>query len=162
LVLDDLQRVQPPPGAEGLRTLVAADDLLITITADIGSVGVVPPGLGEAYINQHIALVRPTPTQVRPRFLAYAAKSQWGRLHFDGSMQGGTKVGLGLEDVRDMPFGLAPPEEQDAILSWIHQRLKVADGTMLKLKQQNERLQEYRQALITAAVTGQLDIEAAA
>jgi len=69
--------------------MIQALEQQITITADIGSVGVVPQGLGEAYVNQHVALIRPKPKAVEPLFLACAAKSPWGRLHFDESMQGG-------------------------------------------------------------------------
>ena len=33
-------------------------DILISITADVGMVGLVPDGFEEAYINQHVALGR--------------------------------------------------------------------------------------------------------
>ena len=50
--------VRPPAGTEGLRTLVAPGDVLISVTADLGLIGVIPDGFGEGYVNQHIALVR--------------------------------------------------------------------------------------------------------
>ena len=58
LKLDDLQRVEPPIGAEGARTLARGGDLLISITADLGSVAVVKPDLEPAYVSQHLCLVR--------------------------------------------------------------------------------------------------------
>ena len=39
LRLDDLVFVQPPESAEGLRTAAQADDLLISVTADLGVIG---------------------------------------------------------------------------------------------------------------------------
>ncbi|WP_375418295.1 restriction endonuclease subunit S [uncultured Hymenobacter sp.] len=58
LKLHNLQRVTPPTGAEGERTRVQPDDLLISITALLGAVGVVPEQVKDAYVNQHTALVR--------------------------------------------------------------------------------------------------------
>ena len=71
LSLDDLQRVSIPKGAEGERTRARAGDLVISITAWVGAVAVVPEGLGESYVSQHLALCRPK-TGVNPRWLAYA------------------------------------------------------------------------------------------
>jgi hypothetical protein len=55
--------------------------ILISITGDTGMVGLAPPNLGEAYINQHIALARPS-ANVWPAFVARAltAPSLLGRL----------------------------------------------------------------------------------
>ena len=58
LDLSEIQHVIPPAGAEGVRTVVQLHDILLSITADVGMVGLVPEGLGEAYINQHVALAR--------------------------------------------------------------------------------------------------------
>ena len=61
LRLDDLVFVQPPESAEGLRTAVQAGDLLISVTADLGIIGVIPKGFVQGYVNQHIALARLRP-----------------------------------------------------------------------------------------------------
>ncbi|MCB0535797.1 MAG: restriction endonuclease subunit S, partial [Saprospiraceae bacterium] len=57
LRLDDIQHVDPPQTAEVVRTKALPNDLLISITAFLGTVGIVPKDLGEAYVNQHTALV---------------------------------------------------------------------------------------------------------
>lgn len=156
LLLDDIQRVMAPPSVEGIRTLLKQNDILVTITADIGSVGVIPGGLGEAYINQHMALVRVSQLQAHPRFIAYAAKSSWGKCHFDLSMQGGTKVGLGLDDVRDMPFGAAPYFEQESIAAYLDEKTAI-DVLIEKKRKLLDLLAEERAALINQAVTKGLD-----
>lgn len=158
---DKQQCVAPPPGAEGVRTLALEGDVLITITADLGSVGVVPQGLGEAYISQHVALCRPN-GGLQPRLVGYMVQGPWGSVHYDLAMNGGTKVGLTLDDVRNTPIAV-PPTDQQAELVW---RLDTSvgnfDATAKRLGAQLTCLEEYRQALITAAVTGQLDIDAEA
>lgn len=57
LRFDSLVHVSIPSGGEGgSRTdLREGGDLLISITADLGIIGVVPRDLGSSYINQHIA-----------------------------------------------------------------------------------------------------------
>ncbi len=58
ICLDDIQHVQLPDKTEGTRTKLEANDVLVSITADLGSIGFVPHDLGEAYVNQHIAMIR--------------------------------------------------------------------------------------------------------
>ena len=60
LMLDDLAFVRPPSTAEAARTSVQAGDVLLSITADLGRTAVVPQGLGKAYINQHLSILRTT------------------------------------------------------------------------------------------------------
>src|SRR5690606_20727639 len=115
--LRKLQFVNPPSGVEGIRTSVEPNVLLISITAYGGMVGLVPEGLGEAYINQHIALARPLQF-VCPAYLAYylcASEGGWGR--FKKLQRGATKVGLGLDDIRSVPVPLPPLAEQERIVA---------------------------------------------
>lgn len=58
LRMDNLQRVALPDNAEGVRTRVMENDLLFSITAEIGMLGLIPVVFEEAYINQHVGLIR--------------------------------------------------------------------------------------------------------
>ena len=51
LDLTDIQRVDPPEGAEGTRTKVERGDILISITADVGMTGLVPSTLEKAFTS---------------------------------------------------------------------------------------------------------------
>ena len=64
--LQDVQHVMPPPGAEGQRTRIQVGDILISITADVGMVGLVREDFGESYINQHLCLACQTARVFRP------------------------------------------------------------------------------------------------
>ena len=69
LRMDNLQRVDLPDNVEGTRTRVAENDLLFSITAEIGMLGLIPANFEEAYINQHVGLIRflkEAQTQVLP------------------------------------------------------------------------------------------------
>ncbi len=58
LDLSQTQHVFPPRGAECERTQIRDGDILISITADVGMIGLVPDGMDEAYVNQHVAISR--------------------------------------------------------------------------------------------------------
>jgi len=58
-----------------------------------------------------------------------------------------------------MPFGAAPLDEQKRIARYLDNPCMAADQSASQLQDQMALLGEYRQSLITAAVTGQLDIE---
>ena len=71
LNIDKVQHVDPQPGSEGERTRVRPGDVLVSITALIGAVALVPENLPEAFVNQHIALIRPSASDVDSRWMAY-------------------------------------------------------------------------------------------
>jgi type I restriction enzyme S subunit len=71
LRLDNLIYVNPPETSEGIRTELQEGDVLISITADLGIIGVIPPEFGLAFVNQHIALVRLDEEQILPRWVAH-------------------------------------------------------------------------------------------
>lgn len=112
LHLDDLATVSAPDTAEARRTRVQEGDVLLSITADLGRVGVIPPGFGDAYINQHLALLR-APGLV-PEFLSSYLSSPRGQSEILGKDRGATKAGLNFNDVRSVRIPIPPTSEQEA------------------------------------------------
>jgi type I restriction enzyme S subunit len=158
LDLSDIQRVQPPPGAEGERTSVNSGDLLVSITADIGSVAVVPDNLAPGFVNQHLALVRLRSDLVSPRFVGYALRAASLQAQFRLALYGGTKQGLGLDDVANLLVTLPPLSEQARIVTNIDSAVRRIKAAVSKTREQIAKFQEYRTALISAAVTGKIDV----
>jgi len=158
LDLSDIQRVQPPDGAEGERTKIEKGDILFSITAYIGSVAVATDEIVGAYINQHIALVRPCLKKIYPQFVAYLACSNFGQIQLIEQGYGGTKVQLSLDDVKSLRIPVAPLKEQLAIIQHIETKCSKIDALISKFKRQIELLKEYSTALISEAVTGKIDV----
>lgn len=154
--LDNAQKVQPPVGAEGKRTLIAQDDVLICVTGGLtGNVAYVDFPPPTAYINQHVALVRSRQSLVAPKFLATALWSAQGQTQFKIAEYGGTKQGLSLDDVRLAWVALPPRAEQIEILDFIQKESAKIDRILSTYTRQIELLTEYRAALIHECVTGQ-------
>ena len=154
--LSNIQRVQPPAGAEGNRTGIIAGDILISITADIGMIALVPEDIEEAYINQHVALARPVST-ISPSYLAWFLSSQeGGQKQFLKLQRGATKMGLGLDDIRAVNIPLPPLAEQHRIVAEIERRLSVADEIEKTIDQSLKQAERMRQSILKRAFEGKL------
>ena len=159
LMRTDIQRVMPPEGSEGERTKTQPGDVLISITADLGSVAVIPDSFEAAYVSQHICLVRPERDKVLPEWLAMSVFSHSGRAQLGSSGYGGTKQQLSLADVKELVFTMPPTlKEQGDILEYVQVETEKTDRLVSLTVDTINRLEEYRTALITAAVTGKIDV----
>lgn len=110
LVLDDIAFVQPPQTAEARRTRVMPGDVLLSITADLGRTAVIPDDIGDAYINQHLAILRPR--RLDPRFLSAYLASPLGQTQIARLNRQGVKAGLNFEDIRSLTVPIPPLPEQ--------------------------------------------------
>jgi len=155
LDLRDIQRVQPPTGAEGTRTRVQPFDVLVSITADVGMVGLVPEVFEEAYINQHVALARPVPT-IYPAFLAWYLASPPAQRQFRDMQRGATKVGLGLDDISAVDVPVPCAATQRRIVLDIERNLSRIDAGVAALQRVQANLRRYRAAVLKAACEGRL------
>ncbi|MFA0821927.1 MAG: restriction endonuclease subunit S [Methanomethylovorans sp.] len=156
LQLKDIQRVTPPDNAEGKRTRIQKDDILVSITADIGSIGYICEELGDAYINQHIALARPV-QNLNPKYIAYFLHSQTGgKKQFEKLHRGATKIGLGLDDIRSIAVPLPPLPEQQEIVRRVDALFDFADSIEAKVAVAREKTERLRQSILSKAFSGEL------
>lgn len=164
LDLSRIQYVRPPGNAEGTRTQVRVGDVLVCITGALtGNVAWVASELpAVAYINQHVALTRPKSNLVNPHFLALALRSELGKNQLKVSEYGGTKQGLGLDDVRSVAVPVPPIDEQNRICDEVSRALVNLINAQSSATQEIEMLIEYRTRLIADVVTGKLDVREAA
>lgn len=123
----DIQHITPPYNAEGVRTRLQPNDVLVSITADLGSIGFVSEKVEEAYINQHIALVR-FQNPVQGRFMAWYLRSEYGQKDLLKNKRGGGKLGLGLDDIRDTPVPIVSDLVAQKTVDEIEERLSVCDS----------------------------------
>ena len=154
--LSNIQRVQPPAGAEGNRTCIIVGDVLISITADIGMIALVPEDIEEAYINQHVALARPVST-ISPSYLAWFLSSQeGGQKQFLKLQRGATKMGLGLDDIRAVNVPLPPLPEQRRIVTELERRLSLCDKMEATIAESFEKAESLRQSILKKSFEGKL------
>jgi len=155
---ENAKRIRSPMGAEGARTRINCGDVLVCITgANTGRVAVsdLPPV--SAFINQHLSLVRLDQVGALPEFLGYALSSESTQSFFRLE-QYGLKEGLSLSDVADAPLVLPPKYEQELVIKYLKDQTQRLDRLAIDAERSVELLQERRSALISAAVTGKIDV----
>ena len=156
LDLRSIQHVRPPDNAEGKRTRVQVGDLLVSVTADVGMVALVETDIGEAYINQHVALARPNDIMDK-RFLAYFLSAKNGGQHqFLNLQRGATKVGLGLDDIKRIWVARPPLPEQQEIVRRVEGLFALADQLELRLAKARGQVDKLTSSLLARAFAGKL------
>lgn len=110
---DDAVYVNAPKSAEADRAKVREGDVLLTITGSkIGRVAPVKSIDGDAYISQHVAIVRPKPT-LTPDYLSfYLSLDTGGQRQIENMQYGQTKPGLNLKQIRSFAVPVPPPKVQ--------------------------------------------------
>jgi type I restriction enzyme S subunit len=161
--LEALALVDPPAStaAEASRSRVRIEDVLIGITgANTGWVSLADQRIAQANVSQHVCLVRPG-KMVKGNWLAYDLAAPQVQELLLGSQYGGTKTQLSLADIRNLVVPLPSIGEQQGITAGLTDGLTAITGEHALRVRQLAVLAERRQALITAAVTGQIDVTAA-
>jgi len=156
--LDSVQCVTPPYGSEGARAKIRVEDLLISITADLGSVCVANQTVAGGYVSQHVSLCRPNKSVESARWLGYCILSDLAKEQLLGSGYGGTKIQLSLDDIKELWLVKPKGVEQAEIADFLDNELIKFAELMERAENQVDLLQERRAALISAAVTGKIDV----
>lgn len=125
-----------------------------------GMAAAVPDG-AEVCLAQRVMLFRPDAATDSTFFMwALNATSVYQQMR--QYVVGATSPHVNIGDIREAWLPVPPLPEQERIARLLSDSAARDRAMAAKVEQHIERLQEYRQALITAAVTGQLDVEAAA
>jgi type I restriction enzyme S subunit len=96
-------------------------------------------------------------SRIRPRFLLLCLRAMRGDLLGRLAM-GSTHKTIYFPDIQSIKVPLPPVEEQDRIVEWAWMRLRAIDAATDAIQRQTSLLLERRRAVITAAVTGTLEI----
>jgi len=151
--------------ADAFLTLTAKSrpepgDILLTKDGTLGRAALFdgPPSC----VNQSVAVLTPDVTQIDPELLAMLLQVPLYRDALIAEAGGTTIRHLYITRVVKQRLALPPPDQHAEFLERLRGARKGAAGAMVALKKQLHLLTEYRQALITAAVTGELEIPVAA
>lgn len=149
------QYVDPPVSAEGMRTRTQEHDLVISITADVGMVGVIAGETAGCYVNQHLALVRPVDHHMS-NWIAWSVASPVTQGRFNQLKQGATKDGLTLDDVKSIPIALSSENETARCVAMVKESTATATSCYRDVVINAKFSAALRQSILKAAFSGQL------
>ena len=158
--LDDLVYLTSEGDTLHRKSRLHAGDVVVVRTGQAGSAAVVPLALDGANCID-LVIIRPGP-DYSSHFLEYVLNSDWMQKHIAEHSVGTIQSHFNVGAARMAPVPKAPKDAQANAVAKLEVERRRSAQTIDALRRQLDLLKERRQALITAAVTGQLDIPGAA
>lgn len=147
--------------ARYIRSRLKAGDLVYAIRGSIGDVETVPEELDGANLTQDAARVAYT-AATHGRWLLYALRSRTVFSQLEAGALGATIRGINIRDLKRALIPVPPRCEQEQIASFLDSETVRLDSLAAKVRKAIGHLDELRTALISAAVTGKIDVREAA
>jgi type I restriction enzyme S subunit len=140
------------------KSILSKGDVLIVQTgAGTGDIGLVTEK--EEGFNCHaLIIVEPVKTIISGDFLSMVLQSQYGYSKLYSIRTGGMHPHLNCGEVQFVKLPIPPRDEQNEIINYIERNVTTFDLLINKQLDAIELMQERRTALISAAVTGKIDV----
>jgi type I restriction enzyme, S subunit len=139
--------------------LLKNDDFLFARSgATVGKAVVYSKTWGACCFAGYLIRLRPDKAIVVPAFLRYYTASSLYKNHINESTIQATIQNVSAEKYANFIVLTPPLAEQQAIVAFLDRKTAEIDTTVGIIKAQNEKLRQYRQALISEAVTGKIDV----
>ncbi|WP_204013678.1 restriction endonuclease subunit S [Sphaerimonospora thailandensis] len=164
LALDSITEITVPRYIAARSTL-RHGDVLMTEGGDLDKLGrgtVWRDELPGCLHQNHVFALRPDRDKLDADYLALLTRSVHGRCYFESTGVKTTNLAsTNSSKILGFPIPLPPVERQRQLVREINQSLELINQASSAIDKQVALLAERRQALITAAVTGQLDVTTA-
>ena len=146
---------------EVARFRLTAGDVLITKDSedwrDIAVPALIDETADDFVCGYHLGIIRPD-ALVDPAYMLRTMQSVTVNRQLQVSASGVTRYGLPIAAVGEVLVALPPLNEQRAIAAFLARETEKVTALSSLVEVAIERLLEYRTALVTAAVTGKIDV----
>ena len=148
---------QPWSDVHAKSILVKGDVLIVQTGAGTGDVGLVTEK--EEGFNCHaLIIVQPKKDVITGDYLSMVFQSQYGYSVLYSIRTGGMHPHLNCGEVQFVKIPVPPKEEQTQITEYIANQINKIETLVERQLRMIELMQERRTALISAAVTGKIDV----
>lgn len=154
---DSLAYIDPVANDLNEKSKLQAGDVLMVRTGAAG-VSAVIPSWAVGGNSSGLLLIRPDRRVVNSHFLAYALNSGRAKEYIQLRTQGAIQQSFATSELGGIPVPNVPLDVQQAVVGDVRGLVARAERVTRGLQQQSTLLTERRQALITAAVTGELEV----
>lgn len=132
-------------------------DIIYSRNATVGEAALVPDNMPNFAMGQDVCLIR-LDSGVLPEYLLYVLNSGVISNQLDLAMVGSTFKRINVDDIRNFAVALPPYEEQVEIVGELTHILDKYDMLIVNAEKAISLMTERRTALISAAVTGKIDV----
>ena len=146
---------------ERRRLSLQRGDLLVCEGGEVGRTAQWRGELSECYYQKAIHRLRPTKPDEHPRFFYYLMRAAATGGMFTATGNPNTIDHLTAEKLRHHRFAFPPPGEQCLITEYLDRQTTELERLARYCGMSVTRFREYRTALISAAVTGKIDVREA-
>ncbi|WP_076419832.1 restriction endonuclease subunit S [Colwellia sp. UCD-KL20] len=134
-----------------------AGDIIYSRNATVGEAAIVSKNTPDFAMGQDVCLIRSSDLLL-PDFLMYFLNSKLILQQLDLLMVGSTFKRINVNDIKNFTLLIPPIEEQKQIIDYLIEVENKSQSMVLKVSEALERLEEYKAALVTSAVTGKIDV----
>ncbi|CAO1654913.1 restriction endonuclease subunit S [Parasphingorhabdus sp. NYA22] len=125
--------------------------------SDIGIPAFVEESIPGIVCGYHLSVIR-SRSESLSAFIFYTIQSHQNKAHFYVETPGITRYGLNQNSIKNIKICLPPQDEMQSIVKFLFKETSKADLLLSKIQVSISLLKERRSALITAAVTGKIDV----
>jgi type I restriction enzyme S subunit len=144
---------------ELLSFAVLPGDILVTTRGTIGRCTIVPEGAEQGILHPCLMRIQADPQRLLAEYLSLLIQdSSLVQTQLFEKSNATTIEVIYSGTMREVLIPLPSLSEQHAISAYLNQEMAKLDALIIKVQVAIERLQEYRTALISAAVTGKIDV----
>jgi type I restriction enzyme S subunit len=151
-VTDTAEKISEIGLANSAARLLPKDTVMLSRAASVGFSAIM--GVDMATTQDFVNWV--CGSTLRPEYLLYVFRSMQHEFH--RLTMGSTHQTIYMPDVGNFFTPIPPIQEQDRIVIYVRERIRRVDALVVKVRHAINRLKELRTALISAAVTGKIDV----
>ncbi len=138
--------------------VLPGDIIIAKVGNPPGLAAVYPLGEPEAIVTQDVIRLRLDPKQSRPEYIKWLLNSDYGRALIDDISVESTRTRVGLGEYKQLRFFMPSVPEQNVAADFLERETAALDLLVNEAALVIDLLKERRTALISAAVTGQIDV----
>lgn len=137
-------------------------DLIFSRNATVGEVAQVTDAHPQFALGQDVCLLRKQELSYSSNFLQAVIQSRVVVEQLGNIMVGSTFKRVNVEDIRELVIAMPPPNEQTDIAAFVEREVEELENLTQSSNLAIGLLKERRAALISAAVTGKIDVRGVA
>lgn len=156
---DNLKFISEQKFASLSRGKIRGGDLAITVRGTIGHVAIFDPeviGYPTAFINAQMMIIRPT--GVTASFIHSVTESEYWKTQLQIASYGTAQQQLSNLVLQQVSVAVPPPKEREEICRFLSTELGKLDNLIELTQSAMSLLHERRSAIVSAAVSGQIDV----